>query len=1271
MTDKSKFSDLIETKKKEFFSDHLVTASRLWLQMGDVMNMDVITICPDQTITSAAQIMDENKISCLVVVEDTKVVGIITETDFLKRVGLGKNDFNEVRVADIMSSPVESILPDFSILEASRIAIDKHIKKLPILRRDGQLVGIVTQTDLIRALTSYGMWWDVSDIMNSDIAGIDHKATVAEAAEIMTSRNISCIVVLQADQVTGIFTERDLVKKVIVSQKDPARTKIEDVMSSPAISVPPDCSVFSASRIMEKANIRRLLCMDDKRLYGIVTQTDIFLAVKNKLQAEEERNIHILIIEDDQEDAKILQRHLSHCRRGGIKSEHALDWAQTLEKLNCRHFDLIFLDNRLSDGKTAQDVLENLRKENIDIPVIIITGQGDAQNAVELMKIGAHDYITKDKLAPDLIEKTIRTSAESHTLKTVQKHSEQILRQSEERYRRITNAVTDYVYTVRLEQGRPVETVHRDTSIVITSYSPQEFAADPNLWINMVCPEDRDAVLKQVSQCLSGEDIEPLEHRVICKNGTIKWLKSTLVRHLDSQGNLVSYDGLLQDITERKLAEEKLSESEQKFRSLVETSSDWIWQVDANGIYTYSSPKTEELLGYKPEEVIGKKFSDFAEEKEEVNRLFEQIRDLQKPFERFEKKCLHKDGHLVILESSGVPIYNPSGTVIGFQGIDRNITEWKKAEKHLKLAKEQAEQAQKRLEYVNKQLEVSAERANLLAQEALSADQAKSQFLANMSHEIRTPMNAIIGFCEVLSEEKLTNQQKRHVDIVCESAKDLLQLINDILDFSRIEAGKLNLEIVDCSLEKLLAVIRSLMRPQAREKDLAFEIRQSSQLPKEFRTDSVRLRQCLINLINNAIKFTETGHVYVNVQLHEIDGKPYIHFGIEDTGIGIPEEKQKLIFEKFMQADGSSIRSQNGTGLGLAITKQLAKLLGGELSLTSEVGKGSVFSLTIPVNVDVKSQPLLGKSDLKEQLEQESDTLEQERFVGRVLAAEDSPTNQKLVKLLLGRLGLEVTLAEDGKEALDIALSQTFDLIFMDVQMPNMNGYDATKALRKNGLTTPIVALTAHAMKGDREKCISAGCDDYLAKPIKRKTLVQIIRKYLPSKSEALTESIDSVKGARRSEVDQLSQLCRDEQPPEDEVSNAKSRETIITWSTIMETCGDEDMVEEIVKIFLRDAPQCVQLIAEAIRTEYPKDIKLYAHRLRGSARHVAAAKLAEKAYLLECIGDEKDIETAASLFDDLRDEFGKVISFLSEDDWIEVAKQQENSKKIEQMAGK
>jgi len=197
-------------------------------------------------------------------------------------------------VVDIMSSPVKGIAPDFSILEASSVAIDKHIKKLPILESDGQLVGVITPTDLIRSLTSYGMWWDASDIMNVDIAVIDHGATVADAAEIMIGRNVSCIVVLKDGKAEGIFTERDLVKKVVVPGKDPVSTKIENVMSSPVISTTSDCSIFSASRIMEKMNIRRLLCIDDERLCGIITQTDIFLAVKNKLQAEEGKRIQIL-----------------------------------------------------------------------------------------------------------------------------------------------------------------------------------------------------------------------------------------------------------------------------------------------------------------------------------------------------------------------------------------------------------------------------------------------------------------------------------------------------------------------------------------------------------------------------------------------------------------------------------------------------------------------------------------------------------------------------------------------------------------------------------------------------------------------------------------------------------------------------------------------------------------------------------------------------------------------------------------------------------------
>jgi PAS domain S-box-containing protein len=443
----------------------------------------------------------------------------------------------------------------------------------------------------------------------------------------------------------------------------------------------------------------------------------------------------------------------------------------------------------------------------------------------------------------------------------------------------------------------------------------------------------------------------------------------------------------------------------------------------------------------------------------------------------------------------------------------------KRAEEDLKHAKEQAEKAWAELEQVNLQLEASVERANLLVKEAFTADQAKSEFLANMSHEIRTPMNAIIGFSEVLAEEQLTDEQKHHVNIIRESGENLLKLINDILDFSKIEAGKLDIEIVDYPLEHLLAVLDSLMRPAAVKKELAFEVLQCTELPARIHTDPVRLRQCLTNLINNAIKFTEKGHIYVNISLQEVNDKghpgPYIRFDVEDTGIGIPADKQELIFEEFMQIDGSSTRGYNGTGLGLPITKQLAHLLGGELSLTSEEGKGSVFSIIIPAGVDAKSQPLFNKYDFVNELNQQPETpevMEQVKSSGRVLVAEDSPTNQTLVKLLLEKMGLQVTIADDGKEAVDKALSQPFDLIFMDIQMPNMNGHEATKSLRNNGITTPIVAVTAYAMKGDMEKCISAGCNDYLAKPINRKALLEVIRKYLPSEREALSEKIDSVK---------------------------------------------------------------------------------------------------------------------------------------------------------------
>jgi PAS domain S-box-containing protein len=290
---KQQLNDLIEIKTDDIVSDGLVISSWAWLSVADVMSKEVATIFSEEIVISAAKIMSDRKISCLVIMDSGNVAGIVTETDVLRKVGNKNKNLYQTKLGQIMSSPVESATSDVSVLEASKIMSRKHIKRLPVME-GGKLVGIVTQTDLVRALTSYGLWRDVSEIMSRNVAGVQKDASVAEAAEIMTSHGISCILVMDGDDVAGVLTEKDLLGRVVALQKDPALTKMKEVMSSLVTSVPSTLSVYSASKLMEELNIRRLVVTKDKRLCGVVTQTDIFMAVKNKLLEEEEKSIRLL-----------------------------------------------------------------------------------------------------------------------------------------------------------------------------------------------------------------------------------------------------------------------------------------------------------------------------------------------------------------------------------------------------------------------------------------------------------------------------------------------------------------------------------------------------------------------------------------------------------------------------------------------------------------------------------------------------------------------------------------------------------------------------------------------------------------------------------------------------------------------------------------------------------------------------------------------------------------------------------------------------------------
>ncbi|MHC4221366.1 MAG: PAS domain-containing sensor histidine kinase, partial [Planctomycetota bacterium] len=557
----------------------------------------------------------------------------------------------------------------------------------------------------------------------------------------------------------------------------------------------------------------------------------------------------------------------------------------------------------------------------------------------------------------------VKSDAEQYSMKIMQRRSEEILRQSEERYRRLTHAVTDYIYTVNFSNNEPIETIHSGACEAVTGYKPEEFAAEKYLWINMVHCDDRQKVCKQASDCVSGREVETIEHRIVRKDGAVRWIKSTLVPHFDGNGAILSYDGLLQNITERRETREILDRKQRNLEAIFDAAPIGMLLVNEHLIVKRANNIIREMA-HKDycdivEQRLGSVLSCYNLLNEDkgcghgsscafcmLRKTIEGVFESGEPVREIEfHPRLTKEGREKSLwfEIGVEPtiIDGRRRAVLAINDITRRV----ESEKELKQAKESAEKAKAELEQVNIQLEDSVERANLMTQEAVVADAAKSQFLANMSHEIRTPMNAIIGFSEVLAEEQLTEEQKHHIDIIRDSAANLLQLINDILDFSKIEAGKLDIEFTDCPLEQLFAVIESLMRPSAKSKDLGFEILQCTELPGYIRTDSVRLRQCLINLINNAIKFTGSGHVYVNVWLEDVEDKPYIRFDVEDTGIGIATDKLDVIFEEFAQADGTTTRKFGGTGLGLTITKKLARLLDGELSVTSEPGKGSVFTL--------------------------------------------------------------------------------------------------------------------------------------------------------------------------------------------------------------------------------------------------------------------------------------------------------------------------------------
>ena len=776
---------------------------------------------------------------------------------------------------------------------------------------------------------------------------------------------------------------------------------------------------------------------------------------------------------------------------------------------------------------------------------------------------------------------------------------------------------------------------------------------------------------------------------------------------------------LEQEIADRKHTEEVLEQEQYLLHTLMDNLPDAIYFKDTGSRFLRISKALAKLFGLNdPAEAAGKTdFDFFTEEHAQQARTDEEdLMRTEKPVLGKEEKETWPDGHITWASTSKLPLRDKGGRIIGTFGVSRDVTQRKQAEEALQTAKEAAE----------------------------AANQAKSAFLANMSHEIRTPLNAVIGMTELVLDSDLTPEQRDFLTVVAESGESLLAVINDILDFSKIESGKLVLDRVVFDLSEGLGDMMKSLAMRAHRQGLELACHIHPDVPGVVVGDPGRLRQVVLNLVGNAIKFTPKGEVVLDVERQSLsEDEVELHFAVRDTGIGIPEDKRDAIFGVFEQADTSTTRRFGGTGLGLAISSKLVDLMGGRIWLESKVGHGSTFHFNARFGVVADAledrpappeildgmrvlvvddnatnrrileemlgnwtmrpdsaagteealamlhqvraagdpfrlvltdanMPLSDGFDLAEKIrddaeldstvimmltsgdhpgnakrceqlgisaylrkpvkqselfdaillalgitaaekvDTDSQTAERFKRLGplRILLAEDSLVNQKLAISLLERHGCTVVAAENGREAVAVWESQDFDLVLMDVQMPDMDGLEATAAIRakerRSKAHIPIIAMTAHALKGDRGRCLEAGMDEYIAKPIRAKRLCDTIERVLGMAGTPLSPT------------------------PETELPETDDEGETWDWSRIIRGVeGNHDVLRGIVEASLDESPRLIEEIRQAIRNGDAAAVQRSAHTLMASARFFGIRRLSDSVRRLEDMGKEENLDGA------------------------------------------
>ena len=945
-SDRLQHRELVESQIRHSCSSPLPATSRSWLEVGDIMTEDVATVCPGSSVVSAAKIMSDKNISCIIVstvrcpAEDNgDLSGIITETDLLKRAVAEGNDFRRMTVEQIMSSPVRSLPRNLSVLEAGRIMEAENIRRLVVLE-EKRLVGIVTQTDIVRVLASYSMWKDVSKLMTSDVAAIASSATVKEAAEVMASRDISCLVAMDNNDVVGIFTERDLLKRVIALKRNPAQTILKNVMSSPVASIPSNYSIPSASKMMEKMRIRRLLVMHDRTLLGVVTQTDILKAIKGRLQEEEENYFRLLNESRNCIYIVDLNNNTTYVNPALMKLLEVTNPDELINKL--------FLPERFWDNPHQRDrILDQLKKASVEVEELTLRTTKGKKLFVTLFSTRTKNIKGQTNGSQGVLY-DITAKKELATLRKM----EHQLRSSEDLLRGTLESTADGILVID-ENGRVSHMNKRFAKIWDVSEEPVQQRDDERLLEHLGSQLDDPSAFLEKLQAPSPDDRDTFDTLYLKQGNVLETYSLPLIQHGRFAGRVWSFHDVTErkqaeealrkardelevrveqrtaelaqankvlesEVAERKKTEKALRESELKFKTIFENAGGAILIVNTEtGKILECNSQAEQLLGRPRAEIIGMHQSKLHPEGEEKKYKEKFAAHVQKGHVvDFEGKVLQRDGRKTPVWIAAQCLKIGDKDVI--LGLFIDITERKKAEVVLEKLNTDLELTVRELRRTNKELQ---------------------EFAYITAHDLKTPLRGIGTLAEWLSTDyadKFDEQGQKHVKLLAERAKRADKLVDSILQYS--SAGQLREEQEQVDLNTVLPEIICEIDPPEN-----IEITLDNELPV-LMCKKTHIRQVFRNLLSNAVKHMDKEKGHIKVACLEENG--FWKFSVVDNGPGIDRKYFKKIFKIFQML--SPTDKTESTGIGLSIAKKIVKMNAGRIWVESNPGEGSTFFFTLP-----------------------------------------------------------------------------------------------------------------------------------------------------------------------------------------------------------------------------------------------------------------------------------------------------------------------------------